>query len=323
MKNWVQKDSNLLGLIGVLLIVVIVMSLLSPYFLTVSYMVNAMRYVSEIGLIALGMTAVMLTGGIDLSVGSVLALAAVSLGVFSQMGIPPAVSVVLVLLIGILAGFFNGLVITKVGIPAMIVTLATMYLYRGIALGISSGNAFPVSDRLYFLGEGTVLGIPVQFISLAAAYVVIGLLFRRFNLGIKLTVIGFNEEVARFSGLRITWEKIKVYIISGFFSALAGIIFACRVTSAKSDYGTGYELDAITMTVLGGASMAGGRVSVLGTLLGTIIIELLRLGMTTANVQSEVQSIIIGIILIAAVSLNVIRSKWPSFGLSAKKTPAQ
>ncbi len=323
MKSFIQKYSNLLGLAGVLLVVVVIMSSLSPYFLTVPYMVNAMRFVSEIGLIALGMTVVMLTGGIDISVGAVLALAAVCLGLFNKIGIPPAVSVILVLLIGLAAGFFNGLVITKVGIPAMIVTLATMYLYRGIALGISSGNSFPINENIYFLGAGTVFGIPVQFVILTAAYLVIGLLFRRFNLGLKLTVIGFNEEAARFSGLHITGEKIKVYALSGLFSAMAGIIFACRVTSAKSDYGTGYELDAITMAVLGGASMAGGRVSVLGTLLGTVIIELLRLGMTTANVQSEVQSIIIGAILIAAVALNVIRSKRPSFGLRIKKTQAQ
>lgn len=323
MKSFIQKFSNLLGLAGVLIVVVVILSSLSPYFLTVPYMVNAMRFVSEIGLIALGMTVVMLTGGIDISVGAVLALAAVSLGLFNKMGISPVVSVILVLLIGLAAGFFNGLVITKVGIPAMIVTLATMYLYRGIALGISSGNSFPINENIYFLGAGTVFGIPVQFVILTAAYLVIGLLFRRFNFGLKLTVIGFNEEAARFSGLHITGEKIKVYALSGLFSAMAGIIFACRVTSAKSDYGTGYELDAITMTVLGGASMAGGRVSVLGTLLGTVIIELLRLGMTTANVQSEVQSIIIGAILIAAVALNVIRSKRPSFGLRNKKTPAQ
>lgn len=323
MKSFIQKYSNLLGLAGVLLVVVVIMSSLSPYFLTVPYMVNAMRFVSEIGLIALGMTVVMLTGGIDISVGAVLALAAVCLGLFNKIGISPAVSVILVLLIGLAAGFFNGLVITKVGIPAMIVTLATMYLYRGIALGISSGNSFPINENIYFLGAGTVFGIPVQFVILTAAYLVIGLLFRRFNLGLKLTVIGFNEEAARFSGLHITGEKIKVYALSGLFSAMAGIIFACRVTSAKSDYGTGYELDAITMAVLGGASMAGGRVSVLGTLLGTVIIELLRLGMTTANVQSEVQSIIIGAILIAAVALNVIRSKRPSFGLRIKKTQAQ
>lgn len=317
MKTAMQKYSNLIGLAGVLLVVIVVMSSLSPYFLTVAYMENAMRYFSEIGLIALGMTAVMLTGGIDLSVGAVLALAAVSLGVFCEMKLPPMLSVVLVLLIGAAAGLFNGLVITKIGIPPMIVTLATMYLYRGIALGISSGNSFSIAGSLYFIGAGSVLGIPLQFLVLLAAYIAVGLLFRRLTLGVKLTVIGFNEEVARFSGLRITWEKLKVYMLSGLFSAMAGVIFACRVTSAKSDYGTGYELDAITMTVLGGASMAGGRVSVLGTLIGTAIIELLRLGLTTINVQSEVQSIIIGAILIAAVSLNVLRNRKNIFGIFA------
>ncbi|WHH57274.1 ABC transporter permease [Petroclostridium sp. X23] len=315
MINKIIKHSHILALLFVLVVVIAAMSIITPYFFSVSYLVNATRFIAEVGFIALGMTLVILIGGIDLSVGSVVALSAVSLGMFLQSGMNEVMAVVMALVISILAGLANGLIVSKMKIPPIIVTLATMAVYRGIAIGMSSGHSFRISEKLFFIGQGYVLGLPVQFLLLIAALIFVMLLLHKTNLGLNLIAIGYNEEASKFSGLNINKEKITVYILSAFFSAVAGIIFASRVTSAKADFGTGYELDAITMSVLGGASLAGGKVSIVGTFLGATIVILLRLGLTTAVVPSEVQSILIGAILIGSVSINSIMAMRKKSGV--------
>ncbi len=291
-------------LVFVLLAVIFIMSMITPYFLSFAYIANALHFVAETGLIALGMALVILTGGIDLSVGSIVALSAVSLGMLTSMGVNVVLSILLVLGIGILAGTFNGLIVCKIKIPPIIVTLATMAAYRGIAIGITAGNAFRVPKSLYFIGQGSIFGIPISFIFFVVVMIIMSVLIHKTNMGISLIAIGYNSEAALFSGLQINKEKIRVYLLSGLFSAIVGIILACRVSSAKADYGTGYELDAITIAVFGGASLGGGKISILGTFLSTIIIVFLRVGLSTAIVPSEVQSILIGLILIFSVAIN-------------------
>lgn len=296
--------NNFFILLIVLVIVMGVMSSMSDYFLTPLYLLNATRFISETSLIGLGMTLVILTGGIDLSVGSMMALSSVCLGLFCQAGIPSALAVLLSLMIGAIGGALNGYVVCKLKLPALIVTLATMGLFRGIALGISKGSAIPVPESLYFLGQGDIGPVPVQLVVTTLAYIIVAVFIYRTNFGVYLKSIGYNEEVAVFSGIRVMWNKVKAYILSGFFAALLGVLFTCRVSSAKADYGNNYEMDAITIAVFGGASLAGGKVSFAGSYIAAIIIVLIRLGLTTAAIQTEIQSVIIGLILILAVAFN-------------------
>lgn len=296
--------SNYLVLLIVLIIVVVVMSNMSDYFLTAGYLLNATRFISETSLIGLGMTLVILTGGIDLSVGSMMALSSVCLGLFCQAGIPGYAAVLISLLVGVAGGALNGYVVCKLKLPALIVTLATMGLFRGIALGISKGSAIPVPQELYYLGQGDIGVLPVQLVVTTLAYIIIAVFIYKSNFGVYLKGIGYNEEVAVFSGIKVTWNKVKAYMLSGLFAALLGVMFTCRVSSAKADYGNNYEMDAITIAVFGGASLAGGKVSFAGSYIAAIIIVLIRLGLTTAAIQTEVQSIIIGLILILAVAFN-------------------
>lgn len=300
--------NNITILFAVLLVVMTIMSMITDYFLTPVYLSNSSRFIAETGLIALGMTVVILTGGIDLSVGSMVALSSIVLGMSCQM-VSPVLAVIFGLLTGIAGGFLNGYFITKFKIPALIVTLATLGVFRGVALGISSGNAYPIPESLYFLGQSGIGLIPVQIIITGTAYIIIAFLLKKSNFGANLKAIGYNEETSKFSGININKEKIKAYILSGFFAALLGVLFTCRVSSAKADYGNNYEMDAITVAVFGGAALSGGKVSVLGSFIATIIIVLIRLGLTTAAVQTEIQSVIIGSILIISVTFNKLFGK--------------
>ncbi|MCI8638509.1 MAG: ABC transporter permease [Coprococcus sp.] len=296
--------NNFFILILVLIIVMAVMSGMSDYFLTADYLLNATRFISETSMIGLGMTLVILTGGIDLSVGSMMALSSICLGLTCQAGVPAALAVLISLAVGAAGGALNGYAVCKMNLPALIVTLATMGLFRGIALGISGGSAIPVPDALYFLGQGNVGPLPMQLVITTGAYMIVAVFIYKSNFGVYLKGIGYNEEVAVFSGIKVTWNKVKAYMLSGFFAALLGILFTCRVSSAKADYGNNYEMDAITIAVFGGASLAGGKVSFAGSYIAAIIIVLIRLGLTTAAIQTEIQSVIIGMILILAVAFN-------------------
>jgi rhamnose transport system permease protein len=242
----------------VLVIAVAVMSTLSDTFLTVDNLLNATRFMTEIGLVALGMTLVMITGGIDLSVGAVIALTAVVVGLLIQAGIGAWPAAVIGLCLGALLGALNGFVITRVGLPPIIVTLATLAIYRGVAYGISAARAFPIPDSLSVLGQGYLGPLPVQLLLFLAGAAGVWLVLARTTFGRTLYALGVNETAARFAGLHVDRVKLAAYAVSGLLSAVAVVIFISRVSSAKANAGEGYELDAITIVVLGGGSVAGG-----------------------------------------------------------------
>jgi rhamnose transport system permease protein len=294
-----------------LLVIIALMSKISPYFLTISNLLESTRFIAEIGFIAIGMTVVILTGGIDLSVGSILALSSIVLGVLINEGFNEFLAVAISLSVGIASGIINGLIISLAKIPPIIVTLGTMAVYRGLAIGISRGNSYRIPESFLFLGQSDFMGVPLQFILLTAFALIFHILIRRTVLGRTIVAIGNNEKAALFSGLRISLSKTLVYGASGFMCAVAALIFSSRVISAKASFGIGYELDAITIVVLGGASLAGGKINIFGTILGLIIIGLTRRGLSMAIVASEVQAILIGIILIAAVTINRLFSERP------------
>jgi len=293
-------------LFALLVVVVAVLAGQSDAFFTPRNLLNQGRLMSEVGLVALPMTFIIITAGIDLSVGSILGLCAVSLGVLWQgVGLPLEVVLPLVLLIGLIAGLFNGLLIVRVGVPPLIMTLATLALYRGLAQGVSQARSVTGYPEWFFaFGQGSVAGLPVQLVLFIAVAVVSVVVLRGTVLGRTLYAVGNNPVGARFSGLPVGRSLMLIYAFSGLMGALAAIIFVSRVTTTRSDMGTGLELDAIAAVVLGGTSIFGGKGSILGTVIGLVLIQLLKNGLALTGVTSDATIIVIGTALIVAILVN-------------------
>lgn len=288
-----------------LAIALFTLSQMSENFFTTANLLNQVRLMAEVGLIALAMTLVIVTGGIDLSVGSIAGLAAILLGVlWAKAGFPLPLAATLAIAGGLVAGLANGLIITRFGVPPLIATLATLALYRGLAEGLSQGRSvrgYP--ESFYVLGQGEVLGLPTQVVILIVAAVLVGIALQMTAFGRTVLAIGANETAARFSSLPVDRVKMMVYGFSGFMSGLAGVILVSRVTTTRSDMGMGWELDAITAVVLGGASIFGGRGTVLGTILALALIQCLKSGLSLAGVKTDGTIVLIGLFLIGAVLL--------------------
>lgn len=291
-----------------LVLVLIVLSWQSDRFFTVSNLLNQGRLMTEIGLIAIAMTFVIATGGIDLSVGSILGLVAILLGVFWQnVGMPLPLAIVAAIAAGTLAGFMNGVIITRFRVPPLIATLATLALYRGLAEGISQARSvrgYP--DWFYVLGQGQVLGVPTQLWILFAAAIIAAVILAYTRWGRTVYAIGSNEVASRFSGLSVEKTKLALYTASGFAASLAAVIFVSRVSTTRSDMGTGIELDAITAVVLGGTSIFGGRGTILGTIIGLCLIQALKNGLSLAGVKGDGTIMLIGAVLILAILVSNI-----------------
>ena len=295
---------------GVLLIIMIVAVLLlstqTSVFLTVSNILNQGRLLTEVGLVALPMTDIIVTGGIDLSVGSIFGLSAIMLGHSWQVwGLPLELAIVVALVTGTLAGFMNGLFIVRVGVPPLIMTLATLALYRGMALGISQGrSARGYPDWFLEIGVGQILGVPTQLWLLIIAVIITAFILSRTVFGRSLYAIGNNELGARFAGIPVRRNKLLIYTFSGFMSGLAGYIFVSRVTTTRSDMGTGLELDVIAAVVLGGTSIFGGTGSIVGTVIGVVLIQLLKNGLALTGVTGDATIVVIGSVLILSILVN-------------------
>jgi len=256
--------------------------------------------------VALAMTFVIVTGGIDLSVGSILGLVAILLGVFWQkLGVPLPIAMILGILVGGVAGLVNGLIITRFAVPPLIATLATLALYRGLAEGISQARSvrgYP--DWFFTLGQGEFLGVPVQLwifaILAAVAAVILGLS----TFGRATYAIGSNAIASRFSGLSVDRSLLLIYTASGLVAGLAAVIFVSRVSTTRSDMGTGLELDVITAVVLGGTSIFGGRGTIIGTLLGLVLMQALKNGLALAGVKGDGTIVVIGAVLIGTILIS-------------------
>ncbi len=286
----------------------IVLAFLSDKFFTAENLLNQGRLMSEVGLVALAMTFVIVTGGIDLSVGSILGLAAILLGVFwKDAGMPLPLAIAGALACGTLAGFGNGLIITRFNVPPLIATLATLALYRGLAEGISEARSvrgYP--EWFFFFGQGEVLGVPLQLWLLGTLALTAAVVLGMTPFGRATYAIGANETVARFSGIRVNATKLWIYSAAGFLSALAAVVFVSRVTTTRSDMGTGLELDVITGVVLGGTSIFGGRGTIVGTALGLILIQALKNGLALSGVKGDGTIVVIGVVLIAAILVSAV-----------------
>ncbi|MDO4946150.1 MULTISPECIES: ABC transporter permease [unclassified Fibrobacter] len=303
------------GVFIALAILVVVISAISPEFRQPGNFLNLLRQASFNGLIAFGMTCVILSGGIDLSVGSTFALSAIVCAEMIGHGVPVIVAVPVALLVGVALGLISGLLVTKGRLQPFIATLITMTAYRGLAMILTDGK--PISrlaessgDSLLFkaLGKGNVvcdflpaIKIPIPILILLASFGIFYFLLKHTTFGRRLYATGSNAKCAALSGVNIDRVKMSVYGISGFLSALAGLIMISRVDSAQPIMGSGYELDAIAAVALGGTSMNGGRGRITGTIAGVLIIAVLNNGLNILGVTSYYQNVIKAVVILVAV----------------------
>jgi rhamnose transport system permease protein len=291
------------ALLGLLLVVLLSVAWrTAPGFVGPTAQLELASHIWELALLTLPLTLIIISGGIDLSVGATMALSAVSFGLAFEAGLPVVCAAALALLVGALAGVLNGVFVAYVRVHPLIVTLATLSAYRGIAEGISLGRpitGFPASFAM--LGRGSVLGVPVPGLLFAFAALAAGIVLARTTLGRALYAMGHNETTCRFSGLRVARIKLALYTLSGLASALAALLFVARRNTAKADVGAGLELDAITAVVLGGTSIFGGRGRILGTLLGTLVIHETREFVSWRWNNDELILVVVGLVLILSV----------------------
>lgn len=290
----------------ILMVAIVILSFISEPFRTIDNFLNQGRQLAEVGLVALPMTFIIITGGIDLSVGSIFGLTAIILGyAWKNLGLPLEAAILLALVLATLAGLFNGAVIVRMGVPPLIMTLATLALYRGLAQGISQGRSVTGYPPWFeILGQESVLGIPTQVWLLVIATVISAIILSRTTFGRSLYAIGNNETGARFSGIPVGRVKLLIYGFSGLMAGVAGWIFVSRTTTTRSDMGTGLELDVIAAVVLGGTSIFGGSGSIVGTILGVILIQVLKNGLQLAGVTGDGTIVVIGFVLLGSVFLN-------------------
>lgn len=289
----------------------VMLTFLSPSFLTSSNILNVLRQVSTNANIALGMTLVILTGGIDLSVGSTMALAGtMSAGFIALSGLPVWMAISLGLLVGIAVGFFNGFVIAKTGIPQFIVTMAMTSMARGLVYVYTNGLPVRTLDPLYNkVGNGYLGPIPLPVIYTTVLYIGVMILLYQTKLGRHIYAVGGNREAARFSGINIVRVEIVVYTLIGFLSAVSGIVLCARMYSGQPTIGQGSELDAIAAVILGGTSFTGGVGTIGGTIIGVLVIGFLNNGLNILGVSSFWQLIIKGAIILLAVYIDILKKK--------------
>jgi rhamnose transport system substrate-binding protein len=302
-------------LLGIVLIEVLVFSVISTNFLSLANAYELLKQNVEIGVIALAMTPVIISGGIDLSVGSVMALAAVVFGGLAKVvGIPWPLAAGAALGVGLFGGWLNGELIARLAIPPLIVTLGTLSLFRGIAEGVTAGaaNYTGFSPGFLAIGQGRIGLLPAQAVFLIVAAAFFYVLQHRSTIGRSLSAIGYSPEGAAYAGIPVQRRLREVYLLSGFCAAVASVIYVARVGQAKADAGIGYELTAITAVVLGGTSIFGGRGSIMGTLLGLIALALLDNGLRLADSSAELAGILKGVLLLLAIGADRWRAVMPA-----------
>lgn len=301
--------SELSILIGFIVISAI-LAILSPVFLSVTNLKNVVIQASINATLACGMTFVIISGGIDLSVGSVLAFAGVVMGSALKAEMSVVTVVLIAIVIGGLSGLVNGLFITVGKLPPFISTLGMMSVARGVALLYTGGRSISGFKKSFTaIGNGSWLGVPIIIWMLLATYIIAWFVLRYTKLGRYTYAMGGNEEATRLSGIRVDIYKVGVYIISGATAGIAAAMLAARLNSAQPIAGVSYELTAIAATVIGGTSLTGGEGKITGTIIGALIISVIQNGLNLLNVPSYVQQIVIGVVIIGAVLLDRLRRK--------------
>ncbi len=298
LKSSILKYKSLIGL----LILCIVISLITPRFLSIGNIKNVLTQVSVNAVIAIGMSFVILTGGIDLSVGSILAVSAAAAGSIIKSTGNIYLAIIIALAIGCVIGLINGVLVSKGRIQAFIVTLATMTIFRGVTYVYTNGT--PISglgQSFSGIGNKMILGLPIPVVIMAIVFGIAFYILSQTRYGRYVYALGGNEDSARLSGINTAKIKTLVYVISGAAAALSGIIVTSRIGSASPNAGVGFELDAIAAVVVGGTSLSGGEGSVVGTIIGALIIGVLNNGLNLVNVSPFYQAIVKGLVILLAV----------------------
>jgi ribose transport system permease protein len=296
-----------LGTVAGLLALCLLLWILTPHFLTVSNLLNILEQTSINAIVAVGMTYVIISGGIDLSVGSLVALAGVVLATLLHAGVPIPVAVAAALAVGAFFGSLSGLAITWGRLPPFIATLGMMSIARGCALLFTEGR--PVSgfeSEFRAIATARIAGIPAPVFVTAAVYLVAHFVLSETKFGRYVYALGGNEEATRLSGVNVRWNKTAVYAVSGLTSAIAAVLLTARLNSAQPIAGIMYELDAIAAVVIGGTSLVGGEGSLGGTLVGALIMGVLRNGLNLLSVSSFMQQVVIGLVIIVAVLIDTV-----------------
>ncbi len=300
---------------GALILLFVVFSIASPYFFTFDNVIGIFLATAVNGLLALGVTFIIITGGIDLSIGTVMTLASVMAGVIITFwGLPVPLGVLAGLVTGALCGLINGVIIAKLKMPPFVATLGMLYVAKGLSLVISGLKPiyFDETPAYRMIAMGSIvpgIEIPNAVLVLFGAAIIASLILTQTVLGRYTFALGSNEEATRLSGVNTGTWKIIVYTLGGLFAGLAGVVVSARINSAQPSLGQGYELDAIAAAVIGGTSLSGGEGTILGTIIGAFIISTLNNGLRILSVPQEWQIVITGVILILAVYLDIIRRR--------------
>lgn len=307
MKNTMKYMSELTTVIA-LIILMAVITIINSNFLTANNLLNLLLQVTSNALIAFGMTFVILTGGIDLSVGSILALSSALTAGLLGSGMPVTLAILISLILGCILGMMNGLLISYGKLAPFIVTLATMTIFRGATLVYTNGNPITkgLSDTFLFqfLGQGYIVGVPFPVIIMFIVFIVLYVLLHKTAFGKSVYAIGGNEKAAYISGVKLNKVKIIIYSISGMMASISGLIITSRLSSAQPTAGASYEMDAIAAVVLGGTSLSGGKGRILGTLIGALIIGVLNNGLNIIGVSAFWQQVVKGVVILIAVLID-------------------
>ena len=304
-----------LGIFVVLIILAVIVSIKNPVFYSYDNIINVLRSTSFVLIIGVAVTYVLITGGLDLSVGRVMALSGILSALLAQNGVPLFVCVLCGLAFGVVIGLLNGLLIVKMHIPALIVTLGMMYVCEGLILIITKGTpVYPIPESFKNMGQGKILGIP-NVVVIALVLALIGALVLKYTrYGRSVYALGGNRETARLAGINVNAMQISVYVLASAASALAGILMAGRLNSAQPSAGNGYELTVVAAVIIGGTSMFGGSGSIFGTILGALLMTVIENGLLLMKISAYWQSLIVGIIIIFAVGLDQYRRRKYGIG---------
>ena len=301
---------------GAVIVLFIFFSITARNFFTVRSVLTLALQTSAITLMGIGVTFTIITAGIDLSIGSVIALTGTIAVMAALAGVPIWLSMIVGLLVGVVCGLLNGLMVTRLKLPPFIATLGMMMVARGVALTVTNANAYPAPEGFGELGNGAILGTGPQFpgisypvLIMIAVALIFHFILAKTRVGRYTYAIGSNEEAARLSGIKVGQVKIVAYIISGLLAGLVGIILASRMVTSQPNSATGYELNAIAAAVIGGTSLMGGVGTVGGTVIGSFIIGILTVGLTMAGANYFMQQIVIGLVVIGAVTFDQLKGR--------------
>lgn len=301
---------NNMGILLALLCLCVVLTFATDSFLTDKNLLTVLRQICINALLAIGMTFVLIIGGIDLTVGSVVGASGVAAVMFMEAGMPIAPAILVALLFGALIGLINGTIIAFTGMPAFIVTLALQGAIRGVAYIITDGRSVASNNDLFTsMGNGYLAGIPIPIYILIAVIIAMSVLLYKTKFGRRMYAIGGNATAAKFTGIKIKSITVRVYMISGLLSALAGVVLASRMYSGQPTAGLNYEADAIAAAVLGGTSFNGGIGTIGGTIIGALVIGILSNGLNLLHISSYVQMVIKGAVIILAVGFDLLKNR--------------